>query len=130
MITKEVLIKKHENEKPPLVKGLKSLDIKGLANYIKEGFAKKILMLTGAGISVKSGIPDFRSPGTGLYHNIQKYNLSNPDLLFNREFIKNNPRPFFSLVKEFFSKNYLPSISHYLSVLFNQKGLLILKFLT
>ena len=125
MITKEALIKKHENEKPPLVKGLKSLDIKGLANYIKEGFAKKILMLTGAGISVKSGIPDFRSPGTGLYHNIQKYNLSNPDLLFNREFIKNNPKPFFSLVKEFLSKNYLPSISHYLSVLFNQKGLLM-----
>lgn len=125
MTTKEELINKHKKEKPPLVKGLTSLDIKGLANYIKNGYAKKILMLTGAGISVKSGIPDFRSPGTGLYYNIQKYNISNPDLLFNRNFIKNNPKPFYLLVKEFISKNYVPSISHYLSVLFNKKGILM-----
>ena len=125
MTTQEELINKHKNEKPPLVKGLTSLDIKGLANYIKNGYTKKILMLTGAGISVKSGIPDFRSPGTGLYHNIKKYNLSNPDLLFNRKYIKSNPKPFYSLVKEFISKNYSPSISHYLSILFNKKNLLM-----
>ena len=125
MLTQEELINKHKNEKPSLIKGLQSLDVKGLANYIKKGYAKKILMLTGAGISVKSGIPDFRSPGTGLYHNIKKYNLSNPDLLFNRQFIKANPKPFYNLVKEFISKKYLPSPSHYLSVLFNKKGLLM-----
>ena len=125
MTTQKELINRHKNERPTLVKGLTSLDIKGLANYIKNGYAKKILMLTGAGISVKSGIPDFRSPGTGLYYNIKKYNLSNPDLLFNRQFIINNPKPFFTLVKEFISKDYKPSISHYLSVLFNKKGLLM-----
>ena len=125
MLTQEELINKHKNERPKLVEGLTTLDIKGLANYIKKGYAKKILILTGAGISVKSGIPDFRSPGTGLYYNIKKYNLSNPDLLFNRKFIKNNPKPFFTLVKEFISKDYNPSISHYLSVLFNKKSLLM-----
>jgi len=125
MTAQEELINKHKNEKPPLVKGLESLDIKGLANYIKNGYTKKILMLTGAGISVNSGIPDFRSPATGLYYNIKKYNLTDPDLLFNRNYIKSNPKPFYSLVKEFISKNYLPSISHYLSVLFNKKGLLM-----
>jgi len=125
MSIQEDLINKHINEKPPLVKGLKSLDIKGLANYIKNGYAKKIVMLTGAGISVSSGIPDFRSQKTGLYHNIKKYNLTNPELLFNREYIIKNPKPFYTLVKEFISKEYKPSFTHYLSILFNQKGLLL-----
>lgn len=34
--------------------------------------------MTGAGLSVASGIPDFRSPGTGLYSQLQKYNLPYP----------------------------------------------------
>ena len=119
------MINKHKNEKPPLVKGLSSLDIKGLAGYIKNGYAKKILILTGAGISVKSGIPDFRSPGTGIYDNIKKYGMLEPDLLFNRAFIKNDPKPFFSLVKEFIDKEYEPTNAHYLSVLFKNKGLLM-----
>ena len=34
--------------------------------------------MTGAGISVSAGIPDFRSPKTGLYANLQKYNLPSP----------------------------------------------------
>lgn len=36
-----------------------------LAGLIRE--ARSVVALTGAGISVPSGIPDFRSPGTGLW---------------------------------------------------------------
>jgi NAD-dependent protein deacetylase/lipoamidase len=32
--------------------------------------SERVLALTGAGISVPSGIPDFRSPGTGLWANV------------------------------------------------------------
>jgi NAD-dependent deacetylase len=39
-----------------------------LARLIRE--AGSVAALTGAGISVPSGIPDFRSPGTGLWANV------------------------------------------------------------
>ena len=122
---KEELIKKHISEKPKLVKGLSSLDIKGIANYIKNGNAKKILILTGAGISVYSGIPDFRSDNTGIYNNIQKYNLSKPELIFTRFYFNINPKPFFDIMKMFLEKEYKPSPAHYLPVLFNKKGILL-----
>ena len=39
-----------------------------LAGLIRS--ARSVVALTGAGISVPSGIPDFRSPGTGLWANV------------------------------------------------------------
>lgn len=35
------------------------------------GAAQRIVVFTGAGISTESGIPDFRSPGTGLWNKIK-----------------------------------------------------------
>ena len=35
-----------------------------------------------------AGIPDFRSPGTGLYDNLQKYNLPNPMAIFELGYFK------------------------------------------
>ena len=40
-------------------------EIEALARLIDE--ARQIVFFTGAGISTESGIPDFRSPGTGLW---------------------------------------------------------------
>jgi NAD-dependent deacetylase len=45
-----------------------SSDHDRLAGLIRS--AGSVVALTGAGISVPSGIPDFRSPGTGLWENV------------------------------------------------------------
>ena len=44
---------------------------------------KNIIVLTGAGISTSAGIPDFRSPGSGLYDNLSKYDLPTPGSIFD-----------------------------------------------
>jgi NAD-dependent protein deacetylase/lipoamidase len=53
-----------------------------LAGLIRE--AGSVVALTGAGISVPSGIPDFRSPGTGLWSNVDPMEVAHIDA-FNRD---------------------------------------------
>ena len=43
--------------------------------------ARSAVVLTGAGISVPSGIPDFRSPGTGLWENVDPMEVAHIDAL-------------------------------------------------
>jgi NAD-dependent deacetylase len=42
--------------------------------------ARSVVALTGAGISVPSGIPDFRSPGTGLWTNVDPMEVAHIDV--------------------------------------------------
>ena len=44
------------------------MSVERLAELIRS--SRRTVALTGAGISVPSGIPDFRSPGTGLWENV------------------------------------------------------------
>ncbi len=48
-----------------------------LAGLISE--SQSTVALTGAGISVPSGIPDFRSPGTGLWENVDPMEVAHID---------------------------------------------------
>jgi NAD-dependent deacetylase len=51
--------------------------IQTLAALVRE--AGSVVALTGAGISVPSGIPDFRSPGTGLWENVDPMEVAHID---------------------------------------------------
>ncbi|POM58580.1 NAD-dependent Histone deacetylase sir2-like protein, partial [Phytophthora palmivora] len=90
--------------------------------------SKKIVVLAGAGISVSCGIPDFRSEN-GIYSRLGEYNLPNPQCMFDIEFFRSNPRPFFAFAKELFPKSsgftFVPSPSHYFLKLLEAKGKLL-----
>ncbi|KAF3034385.1 Sir2 histone deacetylase Hst2 [Didymella heteroderae] len=107
---------------------LKQRTTEALAQYIKDGKAKKIVVLTGAGISTSAGIPDFRSPETGLYANLERLNLPHPEAVFELSFFRENPLPFYTLAQELYPGKYRPTITHSFIHLLHKKGLLLKLF--
>lgn len=96
--------------------------IKTLAKYLKENPEAKAIFMVGAGISTSSGIPDFRSPETGLYHNLSKLNLPYAEAVFDIDYFKKDPKPFYTLAEELYPGNFKPSPFHCLMKLFEEKG--------
>ncbi|XP_056642259.1 NAD-dependent protein deacetylase sirtuin-2 [Diorhabda sublineata] len=107
------------------IKVLDNVTLDGIVDYIKANDCKNIITLAGAGISTSAGIPDFRSPGTGLYDNLQKYNLPHPQAIFEIDFFSKNPKPFFELAKELYPGTFKPTICHYFIKLLDEKGKLL-----
>ena len=67
-----------------------------------------------------------RSPGTGLYDNLQQYNIPYPEAIFDIDYFHQNPRPFFTLAKELYpSGKYRPNYIHYLVRLLYDKEMLL-----
>ncbi|CAF4798795.1 unnamed protein product [Pieris macdunnoughi] len=106
-------------------KVLHEVSLDGVVKWMNSPRCQNVITLAGAGISTSAGIPDFRSPETGLYHNLQKYNLPEPQAIFEINFFRQNPKPFFTLAKELFPGNFKPTISHYFIRLLHEKGLLL-----
>ena len=66
--------------------GTKQVEL--LAELIQE--SRCTVALTGAGISVPSGIPDFRSPGTGMWENVNPMEVAHIDVF------RHDPKRFWS----------------------------------
>ncbi|EFA80312.1 NAD+-dependent deacetylase [Heterostelium album PN500] len=86
---------------------------------------KNIVVVTGAGVSVSCGIPDFRSKG-GVYDTIEKkYNLPEPESLFDIRYLREDPRPFFEFAKEIYPGSHKPSPTHYFLKKLDEHGKLL-----
>jgi NAD-dependent deacetylase len=70
--------------------------------------ASSVVALTGAGISVPSGIPDFRTPGTGLWANVDPMEVAHIDVF------RDHPERFWHFYGERFAslRSVEPNAAH------------------
>lgn len=113
-----------EETDTPYLRVLSSSSIEGIAEYILQGKAKTIMMISGAGISTSAGIPDFRSPDSGLYSNLERLDLPYPEAVFDISYFRQNPEPFYILAKELYPGKFYPTVSHCFIALLQEKELL------
>ncbi|XP_065539403.1 NAD-dependent protein deacetylase sirtuin-3, mitochondrial isoform X4 [Lathamus discolor] len=105
--------------------GKQQLTLRDVAELMRKKECQRVVVMAGAGISTPSGIPDFRSPGSGLYSNLEQYNIPYPEAIFELAYFFINPKPFFTLAKELYPGNYRPNYAHYFLRLLHDKGLLL-----
>ncbi|CAN8003968.1 unnamed protein product [Ixodes pacificus] len=105
--------------------GHASFTIDNIAEVIKHSGTSRVLVMAGAGISTASGIQDFRTPGSGLYYNLQKYHLPYPEAIFELDFFFTNPKPFFEYARELVPGKYAPNAAHFLPALLHRKDKLL-----
>jgi NAD-dependent SIR2 family protein deacetylase len=88
-------------------------DIDILARRIE--LSKRIIVISGAGISVSCGIADFRSKESGLYNTLDCEEIGIPcaELLFDLEYFLMDPAPFYRYARNLIPDALLPSPSHY-----------------
>ncbi|GAD98318.1 SIR2 family histone deacetylase [Paecilomyces variotii No. 5] len=100
-----------------------SLD--NITNLIKNSQATRVVVLTGAGISTSAGIPDFRSPSTGLYAKLARLkHLPYPEAIFSYHYFKHSPELFYAIADAHHPRNLKPTISHAFLALLAKKNLL------
>ncbi|SAM75965.1 related to HST1-silencing protein [Ustilago bromivora] len=89
--------------------------------------SKRIVVLSGAGISVSCGIPDFRSKD-GIYSQLQsegKYELDDPQDMLDKQYFLSNPEMFYSFAHRIFPSNFVPSSAHRFIKLIEGRGQLL-----
>jgi NAD-dependent deacetylase sirtuin 2 len=116
----------------------KSNSVLSIISDILSGKIQNVVILTGAGISVASGIPDFRS-STGLYATLKPELLTatksqqdairrNPTLVVDYDLFQINQFPYLevrrNLILGIAEKKWKPTLGHYFMKVLNDKGIL------
>ena len=68
---------------------------------------------------------DFRTKGTGLYDNLQEYNLPYAEAVFDINYFRNKPQAFYTLAKEIMPGKYAPTITHHFIKYLDDKEILL-----
>ena len=93
-------------------------EIRQLAGWLKD--AERAVALTGAGVSTDSGIPDFRSPDSGLW------TQTDPEAVASVHGFRNDPEGFYEFWAWRFNKlkDAQPNAAHHLLAQLEQQGLI------
>jgi NAD-dependent deacetylase len=80
--------------------------------------SSRVVALTGAGVSTPSGIPDFRSPGSGLWEK------DDPAVVASLSSFRRDPRPFFDWIRPLVQKaeQARPNAAHLALVALEEAG--------
>jgi len=113
--------RKNHTGKPKVLSGR---DVPSLAKFISSKDCQHVVLMLGAGVSTSAGIPDFRSPETGLYSNLARLNLPDPEAVFEINFFRRNPVPFYTLAHELYPGKFRPTIAHSFIRLLAERSLL------
>ena len=116
-----------------------SMMISRIVALLKKSTTPVVVLLSGAGTSVATGIPDFRSPG-GMYETLRPELLTatarereamrrDPTAVVSWDIFKKNQLPYLEVRRPFIldiqEGKYRPTLWHYFALILEDKGLLI-----